>query len=72
MFLRGKAKVTIFTVQATRTFNYQAGDIMIVPRNCGHYIENIGDEPIEMLEIFKSPKYVVPCFSWLSWCAYAS
>lgn len=64
--------VTIFTVQATRTYNFQEGDIMIVPRNCGHYIENIGDEPIEMLEIFKSPKYVAPSFSRLLWCAYTS
>ena len=58
MFLTGMAKVTVFTVQATRTYNFVAGDVMIVPRNCGHYIENIGDEPIEMLEIFKSPKWV--------------
>ncbi|KAF9817714.1 hypothetical protein IEO21_03263 [Rhodonia placenta] len=67
MFIRGKARVTIFTVQATRTYNFQEGDIMIVPRNCGHYIENIGDEPIEMLEIFKSPKFQE--FSLNQWLA---
>ncbi|PCH34965.1 Bicupin oxalate decarboxylase/oxidase [Wolfiporia cocos MD-104 SS10] len=56
-FIKGKARVTVFTVQATRTFNFQEGDVMIVPANCGHYIENIGTEPIEMLEIFRSPKF---------------
>ncbi|KZT06997.1 Bicupin, oxalate decarboxylase/oxidase [Laetiporus sulphureus 93-53] len=56
-FIRGKAKVTIFTVQATRTFNFVPGDVMIVPSNCPHYIENIGDEPIEMIEVFRSPKF---------------
>ncbi|KZT66255.1 Bicupin, oxalate decarboxylase/oxidase [Daedalea quercina L-15889] len=67
MFLSGKAKVTVFTVQATRTYNFVAGDVMIVPRNCGHYIENIGDEPIEMLEIFKSPRFEE--FSLNQWLA---
>ncbi|EPS96177.1 Bicupin oxalate decarboxylase/oxidase [Fomitopsis schrenkii] len=67
MFLTGIAKVTIFTVQATRTYNFVAGDVMIVPRNCGHYIENIGDEPIEMLEIFKAPKFEE--FSLNQWLA---
>ncbi|KAJ3533323.1 hypothetical protein NM688_g7302 [Phlebia brevispora] len=57
MFLSGMAKVTVFTVQATRTYNFVAGDLMIIPRNCGHYMENIGGETVEMLEIFKSPKF---------------
>ncbi|KAH9924059.1 uncharacterized protein B0H18DRAFT_1120134 [Fomitopsis serialis] len=55
--MSGKAKVTVFTEQATRRYNVVAGGVMIVPRNYGHYIEYIGDEPIEMLEIFKAPKF---------------
>ena len=54
MFLSGMAKVTVFTVQATRTYNFVAGDVMIVPRNCGHYIENIGNTTLKFLEIFKT------------------
>lgn len=33
---------------------------MIVPANNGHYVENIGECDIEMLEIFKSPMWVLP------------
>ncbi|TQS32598.1 hypothetical protein Golomagni_07084, partial [Golovinomyces magnicellulatus] len=65
-FIRGKARVTIFASQASaRTFNYQAGDVGIVPQNMGHYVENIGDEPIEMLEIFRTD--VFRDFSLFQW-----
>ncbi|KAH9924061.1 RmlC-like cupin domain-containing protein [Fomitopsis serialis] len=70
MFLSGKAKVTVFTVQATRTYNFVASDVMIVPHNCRYYIENIGGEPIEMLEIFKAPKFEE--FSLNRWLAVTS
>lgn len=56
--IRGKARVTIFASNGNaRTFNYQAGDIGIVPKNNAHFVENIGDEPIEMLEVFRAPKF---------------
>ncbi|KAG1874995.1 putative oxalate decarboxylase/oxidase [Suillus subluteus] len=29
----------------------------IVPRSLGHYVENIGDEDVEMLEVFRAPKF---------------
>ncbi|KAH9924049.1 RmlC-like cupin domain-containing protein [Fomitopsis serialis] len=46
--------------------NFVAGDVIIVPRDCRHYIESIG-YPIEMLEIFKSPKFEE--FSLKQWLA---
>lgn len=66
-FLRGKARVTVFASQSNaRTFNYQAGDVGIVPANMGHYIENIGDEPVELLEIFRTDIYRdVSLFQWM-------
>ena len=34
-----------------------AGDVGIVPRNMGHFIENLSDdEPLEVLEIFRAGK----------------
>jgi len=57
-FIKGRARVTIFAAQGeARTFNYVAGDIGIVPRNHGHYVENIGDEDIEMLEVFRADAF---------------
>jgi len=57
-FIRGKARITVFASGSTaRTFNYQAGDVGIVPRNFAHFVENIGDEPIEMLELFRADKF---------------
>lgn len=67
-FKRGRARVTIFAAEGTaRTFNYMAGDVGIVPRNMGHFIENLSDdEPVEVLEIFRSDKFQdFSLFQWL-------
>ncbi|KAF4554207.1 Cupin-like protein 2 [Elsinoe fawcettii] len=67
-FLRGHARVTIFAAAGNaRTFNYVAGDVGIVPKNNAHYVENIGDEPLEMLEMFRSDKF--QDFSTEQWLA---
>lgn len=66
-FLRGKARVTIFASEGTaRTFNYVPGDVGIVPANMGHFVENIGDEPLEMLEVFRADEFRdFSLFQWL-------
>lgn len=66
-FIRGKARVTIFAaVGNARTFNYVAGDVGIVPKNMGHFVENIGDEPLEMLEIFRADQFRdFSLFQWM-------
>ncbi|KAG9673546.1 oxalate decarboxylase family bicupin, partial [Aureobasidium melanogenum] len=67
-FLRGHARVTIFAASGNaRTFNYQAGDVGIVPKNNAHYVENIGTEPMEMLEMFRADKF--EDFSTEQWLA---
>lgn len=66
-FLRGRARITIFAAEGTaRTFNYVPGDVGIVPRNMGHFVENIGDEPIEMLEVFRADEFRdFSLFQWM-------
>ncbi|KAK0737363.1 RmlC-like cupin domain-containing protein [Apiosordaria backusii] len=66
-FIRGRARVTVFAAEGTaRTFDYQAGDVGIVPKNMGHFIENIGDEPLEVLEIFRADEFRdFSLFQWL-------
>ncbi|KAE8454431.1 hypothetical protein EG329_000053 [Mollisiaceae sp. DMI_Dod_QoI] len=58
-FIRGNARITVFASSGTaRTFNYTAGDVGIVPKSMGHYVENVSDtEEVEMLEIFRAPKF---------------
>lgn len=66
-FIRGRARVTIFAAEGTaRTFDYMPGDVGIVPRNMGHFVENIGDEPVEMLEIFRADEFRdISLFKWM-------
>ncbi|KAF2129051.1 Bicupin, oxalate decarboxylase/oxidase [Dothidotthia symphoricarpi CBS 119687] len=67
-FIKGRARVTIFAAEGTaRTFDYQAGDVGIVPKNMGHFIENLSDEEdVEVLEIFRSDKFQdFSLFQWM-------
>ncbi|KAL1859318.1 hypothetical protein Plec18170_002434 [Paecilomyces lecythidis] len=68
-FIRGRARVTVFAASGvSRTFNYVAGDVGIVPKSMAHYVENLSDEePVEMLEIFRAPKF--EDFSLEQWLA---
>ncbi|PWY69090.1 Bicupin, oxalate decarboxylase/oxidase [Aspergillus heteromorphus CBS 117.55] len=67
-FKRGRARVTIFAAEGTaRTFDYVAGDVGIVPKNMGHFIENLSDEEeVEVLEIFRADRFRdFSLFQWL-------
>ncbi|KAF2770917.1 oxalate decarboxylase [Teratosphaeria nubilosa] len=67
-FIKGRARVTIFAAEGTaRTFDYTAGDVGVVPRNHGHFIENLSeDEPLEVLEIFRADKFQdFSLFQWM-------
>lgn len=66
-FLTGRARITVFAAEGTaRTFDYVPGDVGIVPRNMGHFVENIGDEPLEMLEVFRADEFRdFSLFQWM-------
>src|SRR5690606_34053461 len=52
-YISGKARMTVFdAVSNARTFDYVAGDVGYVPKTLAHYIENIGDEPVRVLNVF--------------------
>ncbi len=67
-YISGKARMTIFdAVNNARTFDYTAGDVGYVPRTLSHYIENIGDEPVRVLNVFHKAKYSdVSLNNWLA------
>jgi len=67
-FIRGRARVTIFAAEGNaRTFDYQAGDVGVIPKNMGHFIENLSDdEDVEVLEIFRADKFKdFSLFNWM-------
>ncbi len=50
-----------------RTFNYQAGDVGVIPHAMAHYAENLGDEPLLYLEMFRSPRFMdVSLNQWMA------
>jgi oxalate decarboxylase len=57
-FIEGQGRMTLFAAEGhARTFDYQAGDVGYVPFAMGHYIQNIGEEPLRFLEMFKSDHF---------------
>lgn len=71
-YLSGQARMTVFGSEGTaRTFNYQAGDVGVVPFPMGHYVENIGTTPLRFLEIFRSSYFAdVSLAKWLAFTPY--
>lgn len=67
-YLSGEARMTVFDATSkARTFNYRAGDVGYVPRTLAHYIENIGDTPVRVLNVFNTPVYKdVSLNQWLA------
>ncbi|MEV4626019.1 oxalate decarboxylase family bicupin [Micromonospora sp. NPDC049523] len=57
-YISGFGRMGVFASSGmNRTFNYQAGDVGYVPFAYGHYIENLGDEPLRFLEMFRNPRF---------------
>ncbi|EKM77608.1 hypothetical protein AGABI1DRAFT_77113 [Agaricus bisporus var. burnettii JB137-S8] len=53
--LSGKARITLFASQHNAaTYDFFAGDVAYIPPTFGHYVENIGDEPLKFLEVLKT------------------
>jgi oxalate decarboxylase len=57
-WISGHGRMGVFGSSGkARTFDYYAGDVGYVPRAMGHYFENVGDEPVQMLEMFRSDRF---------------
>lgn len=67
-YIAGHARMTVFTPTGiARTFNFQAGDVGVVPIHMGHYVENIGTTTLRFLELFKSDHFAdVSLAQWLA------
>ncbi|MFJ5271965.1 cupin domain-containing protein [Streptomyces sp. NPDC088358] len=57
-YISGQGRMGVFADSGrNRTFDYQAGDVGYVPFAMGHYIENTGDTPLKLLEMFLAPRF---------------
>jgi oxalate decarboxylase len=67
-YISGKGRMTVFAAEAkARTFDFLAGDVGYVPMSMSHFIENIGDEPLRFLELFKLSRYTdVSLTQWMA------
>jgi oxalate decarboxylase len=67
-YISGQARMTVFAAEArARTFDYRAGDVGYIPMSMSHFIENIGNEPLRFLELFKAPRFVdVSLAQWMA------
>ena len=67
-YMQGSARMTVFnTGPHANTTDFKAGDVGLVRRNCGHYVENTGDDTLIMIETFRSDRYEeVSLANWLA------
>lgn len=57
-YISGTGRMTVFAAGGkARMFNCRSGDVGYVPFAFGHYIQNIGDESLWFLEMFKSNRF---------------
>jgi oxalate decarboxylase len=67
-YISGRGRMTVFASGGkARTFNYQAGDVGYVPFAMAHYVQNLGDEPLRYLEMFRSARFAdVSLNQWMA------
>jgi oxalate decarboxylase len=67
-YISGRGRMTVFASGAkARTFDYQAGDVGYVPFAMAHYVQNMGDEPLRYLEMFRAAHFAdVSLNQWMA------
>ncbi|MGA7325636.1 MAG: cupin domain-containing protein [Rhodomicrobium sp.] len=66
-YLRGQARMTVFnTGPKATTTDFRAGDVGVVRKNLGHYVENTGSDVMQFVGVFRAPRYEeVSLAEWL-------
>jgi oxalate decarboxylase len=67
-YIKGNGRMTVFnTGPNALTMDFSPGDIGYVPRNYGHYIENVGATDLVVVGVFRAPRYEeVSLSNWLT------
>ncbi len=57
-YVKGQGRMTVFfNGGKARTQDFNPGDIGLVPKTFGHYIENTGNTDLVFLEMFRAPRF---------------
>jgi oxalate decarboxylase len=66
-YIKGKARMGVFnTGPNVVTMDFNPGDIGYVPRNYGHYVQNIGDTDMQFFAVFRTSNFQeVSLSDWL-------
>jgi oxalate decarboxylase len=67
-WIKGKGQMTIFNTGPNAvTMDFNPGDVGYVKKNLGHYIKNTGDTDLQVLEVFKAPRFAdVSLSDWIT------
>ncbi|MBV8474916.1 MAG: hypothetical protein JO107_01995 [Hyphomicrobiales bacterium] len=67
-YIKGQARMTVFnTGPQAQTADFRAGDLGVVKKSLGRYVENSGSTDLVFLEIFKADEYQEVSLSrWLT------
>jgi oxalate decarboxylase len=67
-YIRGSARMTVFdTGPKATTTDFRPGDVGVVRKNLGHYVENTGDDTLQFVELFRADKVEeVSLANWLA------
>ena len=57
-YMSGSARMTVVgTGERARTMDFQAGDVGYIEKTLPHYIQNMGDDELRFLELFRSSRF---------------
>ena len=67
-WIKGKGRMTIFNTGPNAvTMDFNPGDVGYVKKNLGHYIQNTGDTDLQVLEVFRAPRFMdVSLSDWIT------
>jgi len=64
----GQGRMTVFDAgPRALTMDFREGDVGLVKRNQGHYVQNTGTTDLQFLAVFKAPAYQeISLSDWLT------
>jgi oxalate decarboxylase len=67
-YVKGQGRMTVFNAgPEAQTMDFRAGDIGVVKRNYGHYIQNTGTTDLVVVAVFKTDQYAeISLSDWLT------
>jgi oxalate decarboxylase len=67
-YTKGEGRMTVFDAgPRALTMDFRAGDIGLVKRNQGHYVQNTGTTDLQFVAVFKAPVYQeISLSDWLT------